>query len=396
MRRFAGGSISPDRHGMSMGPAPSHGRMLRLLFWESTIRCNLACVHCRRLESNDAAPADLTTAQAKDLIEQVAGLGRTQPTMPVLVFSGGEPLCRDDLFELIRFADRHRITPALATNGTLIDAAIAKQIADSRVARVSVSLDGADGPTHDGIRKVSGSFGRTLQGIRFLHEQGVPFQINMTVTQRNRHQLEDLYNLALSLGAVAVHPFMLVPVGCGAQLAETDMMTAGQYEQALREIAELEKRGDLQIKVTCGPHYERVKRQRGLSGGLSSPEGSPGGPRHGAASRGCLVGLGVLFVGHQGDVLPCGYLPVLCGSILREPLEHLWHHSEDLIRLGDGDLLEGKCGLCGFRRVCGGCRARAYAQTRNYLAEEPFCIYEPKETHDPQGEEGNPTYDQHQ
>jgi radical SAM protein with 4Fe4S-binding SPASM domain len=379
MRRLAGESISTDPQGSSNAEAPSRGRMLRLLFWESTIRCNLACVHCRRLESNDAAPADLTTPQAKDLIEQVAGLGRAQPMMPILVFSGGEPLCREDLFELIRFARDRAITPALATNGTLIDAAVARQIADGGVARVSISLDGADGSTHDGIRNVQGSFERTLQGTRFLREQGVPFQINMTVTQRNRHQLQRLHDLALSLGAIAVHPFILVPVGCGVQLAETDMMTPEQLEQALGEIAELERRGDLQIKVTCGPHYERVKRQRGLSRGHSCGEGAPGRPVHGAASRGCLVGLGVLFVGHQGDVFPCGYLPVLCGNILKEPLEHVWHRSEDLIRLGDAELLEGKCGLCGYRKVCGGCRARAYAQTQNYLAEEPFCLYEPLE-----------------
>ena len=363
-----------------MKPVASDRRLLRLLFWESTIRCNLTCSHCRRIESNDTASTDLSTAQARDLIGQLAHLGRTQRAMPVLVFSGGEPLCREDLFELIRFARDQQIPTALATNGTLIDTAVARRIADSGVQRVSVSLDGADGPTHDRMRQLQGSFERALQGIRWLREHGVPFQINMTVTQHNRHQLEALYDLARSLGAVAVHPFMLVPVGCGVELAETDMMTPGQYEQALREIAGLEARGGLQIKVTCGPHYERVKRQVGSSEATGHPKGSvPGGAAgHGASSRGCLAGQGILFVGHQGDVFPCGYLPVLCGNVCKEPLEHLWHRSPDLMRLNDSESLQGKCGRCGFRRVCGGCRARAYAETRNYLAEEPFCIYEPK------------------
>ena len=297
--------------------------------------------------------------------------------MPIMVFSGGEPLCRPDLFDLIAYAREHQIIPALATNGTLIDEALAKQIKASGVERVSISLDGADAHTHDRMRQLDGSFDQAVQGIRHLHEQGVPFQINMTVTQHNRHQLEDIYDLALKLGAVAVHPFMLVPVGCGVELAETDMMTPSQYEESLKVIVELEKRGDMQIKVTCGPHYERVKREAGLHQSQNTHEAVPGGHGHGQTSRGCLAGIGVVFVGHQGDVMPCGYLPVLCGNVLETPLKNIWTNSKDLTELSDSDALEGKCGACGFRKVCGGCRARAYAETQNYLAEEPFCIYKP-------------------
>jgi radical SAM protein with 4Fe4S-binding SPASM domain len=184
---------------------------------------------------------------------------------------------------------------------------------------------------------------------------------------------------------------MLVPVGCGVELAETDMMTPSQYEESLKLIAELEKRGDMQIKVTCGPHYERVKREAGLhptvhghGGTVSGGHGHgkvPGGHGQGASSRGCLAGMGVVFVGHRGEVFPCGYLPVLCGNVLETPLSDIWIHSKDLVQLSDSDALEGKCGACGFRKVCGGCRARAYAETENYLAEEPFCVYQPKGKH---------------
>ena len=331
--------------------------MLRLLFWESTIRCNLCCAHCRRVEDESSAYNDLTTAQARDLIVQLARLGQSQPMHPILVFSGGEPLCRPDLFDLIAFARSQHIITALATNGTLIDKMTARKISTSGVERVSVSLDGASAQTHDQLRQLKGSFEQALAGIQQLRDAGVSFQINMTLTRHNRHELTDLYELARELGAVAVHPFMLVPVGCGVELAETDMLSPDQYEAALREIAELEKRGDLEIKVTCGPHYERVKRELGLHKASRPAHGrghAPGAHPQGKTSRGCLAGVGVLFVGHQGDVFPCGYLPVHCGNVLKQPLEDIWHHNMDLARMGDSANLEGKCGVCGFRQVCGG------------------------------------------
>jgi radical SAM protein with 4Fe4S-binding SPASM domain len=357
-------------------------QILRLLFWESTIRCNLSCAHCRRIESDEQAHTDMTTAQAKALIEQLAELGKGQPMMPVLVFSGGEPLCREDLFELISFAKSLSIIPALATNGTLIDQAIAGKIRKSGIARVSVSLDGATAEVHNKLRQLEGSFESALEGISRLRERDVPFQINITLTKHNAHQLQELYDLAKSIGAVAVHVFMLVPVGCGQALADTDMLSPEQCEQKMIDICKLDGRGELQMKVTCGPHYERVIRQQGLYKARAKaghPGGSVPGGGHGGASRGCLAGLGVLFVGHQGDVFPCGYLPVNCGNILKDKLSDIWYGNKDLARMREGGELEGKCGVCGYRQVCGGCRARAYAATGNYMAEEPFCAYVPPE-----------------
>jgi len=358
-------------------------QMLRLLFWESTIRCNLTCAHCRRIESNEQAHKDITTAQAKVLIEQLAELGRGQPMMPVLVFSGGEPLCREDLFGLVKQARSLGITPALATNGTLIDTIVAEQIRDSGIARVAVSLDGATSEVHNKLRQLEGSFESAIEGIGYLRDQKVPFQINITLTKHNAGQLEEVYNLAKSLGAVAVHIFMLVPVGCGQSLAETDMLSPEQYEQKLLDICEMDGRGELQVKVTCGPHYERVIRQQGLYKSRTETghgQGDvPGRSGHRGASKGCLAGLGILFVGHQGNVFPCGYLPVNCGNVLEEKLSDIWYGSKDLARMRDSNELEGKCGVCGYKQVCGGCRGRAYAATGNYMAEEPFCAYVPPE-----------------
>ena len=203
----------------------------------------------------------------------------------------------------------------------------------------------------------------------------MPFQINVTLTRHNAEQLEDIYDLAESLGAVAVHIFMLVPVGCGQVLAETDMLSSQQIEQKLLEICRMDGQGRLQVKVTCGPHYERVIRQQGLH--QAHRKKLPIENRK--SSRGCLAGLGVLFVGHQGDVFPCGYLPVKCGNVLEDKLTEIWYNNKDLARMRDSSSLEGKCGICGYKQVCGGCRGRAYAATGNYMAEEPFCAYIPPE-----------------
>jgi len=363
--------------------APDPSRLLRLLFWETTTRCNLSCAHCRRLETNDSAGNDISTAQARTMIEQLAGLGKKQGFMPILVFSGGEPLCRKDLFELIAFADSCGLVLALATNGTLIDETTAGLIKDNGIHRVSVSLDGATSEVHNKLRQQEGSFESAIEGTKNLVSKNVPFQINVTITKYNSHQIEDIYTLAKLLGAVALHTFMLVPVGCGQQFDPQDMLNSQEYEDMMIKIAELDSRGDIQVKVTCGPHYERVIREQGLSKSRSTamPENAhPGisGKGHpGGSSRGCLAGTGVLFVGHQGDVFPCGYLPVNCGNILKSSLEDIWEGSEDLARMRNVNELQGKCGACGYRKVCGGCRARAYAATGNYMAAEPFCMYVP-------------------
>lgn len=358
-------------------------QMLRLLFWESTIRCNLECAHCRRIEDDEAVVTDMTTEQAKGMIDQLAAVGEGQPFMPIMVFSGGEPLCREDLFELVEYAGSKSIRCALATNGTLVDGVIADKVKQSGIARVSVSLDGATADVHDGLRRLDGSFDQALVGIRNMAERQIPFQINITLTKNNAHQLEDVYELAKSLGACAVHIFMLVPVGCGQTLAETDMLTPAQYEEMLLKVEELDRRGEIEIKVTCGPHYERVIREQGLykerkAAGHGHPGAkAPGMAGHGQTSKGCLAGLGVIFVAHNGEVFPCGYLPVKCGNVLQQPLGEIWTGSADLAKMRDSSELEGKCGVCGYREVCGGCRARAYSVDGNYMAEEPFCAYVP-------------------
>lgn len=316
---------------------------------------------------------DLTTVQARGLIEQTAVIGRRQKFMPILVFSGGEPLCRSDMWELLDFTRQQEIPAALATNGTLITDVVAEQIKASGVRRVSVSLDGAASRIHNQLRKQPGSFEAAIAGIGCLCRLGIPFQINMTLTRQNRHQLDEVIALAKSLGAEALHLFMLVPVGCGRTLTDEQMLSPAEYEEVLSLIAQRAGGETLEIKVTCAPHYQRIVRQQ--KNNPCTKSAHPG--YHAAMSKGCLAGLGVLFVSHRGDVQPCGYLPVQCGNILHKPLSSIWSESPDLAAMRDTSQLKGKCRICGYRQVCGGCRARAFAATGDYLEAEPTCNYMP-------------------
>ncbi len=347
----------------------------RLIFWETTAGCNLRCIHCRRMDVADSVMADdLTTAESLSFVDQIAALGRGGARLPILVLSGGEPLFRPDIFDIARYASDRGITVALATNATLVDKTVAKRIAGAGVQRVSVSLDGADPATHDAFRALPGSFERAVQGIGHLKAAGVPFQINTTVARHNVDQLTRMMELALSLGATAFHPFLLVPVGCGVEISGTQMLAPQEYENVLNWLWEEEQKGLLEIKATCAPHYYRIGRQRGRRSDRAG-DSHPGGMH--AHTKGCLAGSGVCFVSHKGEVFPCGYLPVEAGNLRRQPLDEIWQQSAVFARLRDNSMLEGKCGECEFQKVCGGCRARAYGISGNYLAEEPFCVYQP-------------------
>ena len=347
---------------------------LRLLFWESTARCNLACRHCRRLDMDDAEGGVLTTAEAERMIDQAADLGR-----PIIVFSGGEPLLRDDWERLARHAAGRGLPTALATNGTLVDDAVARRIAAAGFQRVSVSLDGPDAPTHDAIRGAA-AFDAAMAGIVALRAAGVSVQINTTVTAGNFDRLDRMEALAVSVGAVALHLFVLVPVGCGLELSERDRLSPEQCEGVLEWVVARQAAGAIELKATCAPQVARIARQWLAShGSTGSPPSrhEPGSDRvrAGLRGKGCLAGTGVIFVAHDGEVFPCGYLPASCGNLRRGDLREIWRGSEVLLRLRETERLTGNCGRCEYARVCGGCRARAFAETGDFLAGEPMCLY---------------------
>ncbi len=358
----------------------------RLIFWETTAGCNLRCIHCRRITVADQlTPQDLTTAESFTLIDQIAEVGK-----PVFVLSGGEPLFRRDIFDIARHATDAGLPVALATNGTLVTPEVAQRIKDSGVQRVSISFDGIDAATHDSFRGLPGAFEESIRGFKALRDVGMPVQINTTVSKHNESQLEGMRALAKDLGAVGLHLFLLVPVGCGLEIAEEQMISAQEYERVLNWLYDVEQaEPDLQLKATCAPHYFRVMRQRraaenrqGIQRDLPASHdrqlhGHPRGQMH-AATKGCLAGTGVCFVSHRGEVFPCGYLPVEAGNIRRQPFGEIWQGSTLFEELRNPELLGGKCGVCQFKTLCSGCRARSYGMTGDYLAEEPFCAYEPE------------------
>jgi heme b synthase len=353
----------------------------RLVFWETTAGCNLRCVHCRRIDvAENLVPEDLTTAESKQLIDQIVAF-----SSPILVLSGGEPLIRPDIFEIAGHAVARGLRVALATNGTLIDESKAQRIVEAGIRRVAVSLDGASAQTHDTFRALPGSFAQALEGIGRLRAHGMSVQVNTTVARHNVAELPRILDLALSLGADALHIFLLVPVGCGVEIADGQMISADEYEEVLSWLYDRDREGLLELKATCAPHYFRIVRQRSAAQRREAPPGrerqrGPGATAsrdlH-AVTKGCLAGTSVCFVSHKGEVFPCGYLPLSAGNVREQPLQHIWREAPVFKELRDPDLLRGKCGRCEFKHICGGCRARAYAMTGNYLDEEPFCIYEP-------------------
>ena len=364
---------------------------LRLVFWETTKACNLTCKHCRAVPQTSIGPHELQTDQALRLMDQIAEVSK-----PVLVMSGGEPLFRHDLFELGAYGVSLGFRMALATNGTLIDDRIARRIADTGFSRVAISLDGAKPATHDLFRGLPGSHAKALNGVRALREAGVSVQINSTIAKHNVAELPAMLDLALGVGADALHLFMLVPVGCGLELAPTAMLPADEYERVLHWFDDQSKECPIDLKATCAPHYYRIRAQRlegerregDFSGTFIAPgtrakaaptllHGSGPGQHLSAMTRGCLAGTAVCFISNVGEVYPCGYLPVSAGDTKKTRFADIWHGSEMFAQLRDYDTLEGKCGECRYDSICGGCRARAYAATGSFLAEEPFCTYQP-------------------
>jgi len=343
---------------------------LRLLFWETTAGCNLRCVHCRASARPGRLPDELTTKEALELVDQIASF-----SSPILVLSGGEPLFRNDIFEITTYAGHKGLRVALATNGTLVTQEKADRLKKAGIRRISVSLDGASALTHDSFRGVSGAFDRAVEGIENLREAGVEFQINTTVTSHSVRELPLILELARSMGAAAFHIFLLVPVGCGLEISEEQQISPDEYERVLTWLYEQSKESSIDLKATCAPHFFRILRQRGRPSAAARRKKDKDGMS--AMTKGCLAGSGVCFVSYRGDVQPCGYLPLKAGNVLENPLSEIWASSELFATLRDPDTLGGKCGYCEFRRVCFGCRARAYSDTGNYLAEEPYCVYEP-------------------
>jgi AdoMet-dependent heme synthase len=372
--------------------------------WEITRSCNLFCSHCRASAHQGGYEGELTTEECFRVVDEIAEVGK-----PMLVLTGGEPLLRPDVLDIGRYAANKGLRVVMGTNGTLLTMEMAAKLKEVPVMCVGVSVDFPSAAGHDDFRCHVGAFETAMAGINNARRAGIDVQINSTISKMNVAYIDELAKLALEIGAKSFHPFLLVPTGRGKDI-EGSELSPQEYEDTLNHILDItaELRGRLAIRPICAPHFMRISRQRQKANGESAmsagrppvvsgghpgaasgdpgasqplvpgqaPAGHPGG-HSGAFSRGCLSGTGFCFISHVGRVQGCGYLDLEAGNVKNESFGQIWMKSNLFCDLRDLSLLKGKCGVCEYSRICGGCRARAYEATGDSLEAEPYCIYEP-------------------
>jgi radical SAM protein len=375
----------PARGGLNFDETPF------LAIWEVTQSCDLACKHCRAAAQPLAHPDELTNAEGKALIDQIAAMH-----IPIFVFTGGDPMKRKDVFELIRYAADKGVHVALTPSATpLLTRDAIFKFKEAGLVRLGISLDGSTPEIHDNFRGLPGAYARTIQAIEWANEAGIPIQVHTTISRHNAQDLDNLCALFERLAIVMWNVFFLVPVGRG-QL--DDLLSGEEFEQVFAKIYELSLRVNFQIKTTEAMHYRRYLLQHNLQE-RQIGHGHPGSLKTGAApqayepgeptanaqtrtsnwtTRRVNDGKGFLFISHVGNVYPSGFLPIHAGNVRETPLAEIYRNAPIFKSLRDTSKLEGKCGACEYKEICGGSRARAYALTGDPLASEPCCIYQPK------------------
>ncbi|MBN2578818.1 MAG: TIGR04053 family radical SAM/SPASM domain-containing protein [Pirellulales bacterium] len=339
-----------------------------MFYYEVTQACDLVCKHCRASAQAEADPGELLPEQSRLLLEQIA----TFPRRPMVVLTGGDPLKRRDLFDLVRHAVGVGLEAALTPSATSLATRKAFERAhEAGVRRLGISLDGAESAVHDAFRGWEGSFTRTLEMLRYARELDFAVQVNTTVTRRNVHQIDALAELLADQAIAMWSVFFLVPVGRGV---EEQRISPDEYEQVFARLWHHANHQPYAVKTTEAPHYRRFVLQHGgdpLAGPLSSP-----GRR---APLGVGDGKGVMFVNHLGEIYPAGFLPLRCGWFPQDSVVEIYQRHPVFLALRDPDRFKDRCGVCEYRHVCGGSRARAYAVTGDYLETEPDCVYVPKQ-----------------
>jgi radical SAM protein len=388
-----------------------------IVIWEVTQACDLACVHCRASAQPLRSRFELTTEEAKGLIDQIADM-----QVPVFVLTGGDPLKRPDIYDLVEYAAQNRVRISLTPSATpLLTREALAELKRRGLARLAVSLDGSSAEIHDAFRRVTGSYEWTLRAVRWANELGLPVQINTTIARRNLADFDEIIRLLERLEIVLWSVFFLVPTGRG-QLS--DLISAEEFEEVFAKLYELSRRARFDIKTTEAQHYRRyilearpIERREGsaaadsasmdlplstrepvdsgLAGARPVPRATDIRPAKtrwneiasvvdrrpdgiGRAPRGLNDAKGFVFISHRGEVFPSGFLPLSAGNVRRRLLKDIYQHSPLFVSLRDTSLLKGKCGVCEFRNICGGSRARAFALTGDPFAEESCCVYQPK------------------
>ena len=358
-------------NGMRAGVIQPH---LRLIAWEVTARCNLHCAHCRMADGNCDSD-ELSTDECFRLIDQILEAGR-----PIIILTGGEPLLRQDIAGIARYATGRGLRVVMGSNGTLITRETAAMFRSIPLSRLSVSIDFPIPELQDKFRGQPGAFASALAGIDNARQENIEIQINSTITRLNVAYLPQLLRLSLDIGAVAFHPFFLVPTGRGKGLEDIEL-SPQEYEDTLNWIYDRQQELGNRIffKPTDAPHYMRIVNQRRNDLPACHTQTAAAGNGHSASgmTRGCLAGTGFCFISATGKIKGCGYLNVEAGDVREQPFVEIWNNSPLFKQLRDLANLKGKCGACEYKAVCGGCRARALEATGDYLEAEPYCIYEP-------------------
>ncbi len=339
--------------------------------WEITRRCNLRCVHCRSASEMEVkGHPDFPTAEAFRVIDDIVSYAK-----PVVVLSGGEPLKRDDVFEIARYGTEKGLRMCLATNGTLVTEETCENIKSSGIRIVSLSLDGSVEKVHDDFRSQKGAFAGTINAAKLFKKHGIEFIINSSFTKRNEEEIPKVYNLAKELGATAWYMFMIVPTGRGEDIMN-ELISKESYEDILDWHFDMETdEEEMLVRPTCAPHYYRVVLQQSKKKGSKFKKRTLKFSTGGA--KGCIAGQLICLIDVDGNVLPCSYFPKPAGNIREQSFRQIWEESELFKELRDFKKYKGKCGSCEYINVCGGCRARAYSVYGDYLEEEPFCSYIP-------------------
>lgn len=344
-----------------------------LILWELTRACALNCVHCRADAIRKRDDRELTFSECSSLMDQFSEFGK-----PLLVFTGGDPVWRPDLFQIIKAAKEKGFTTAITPSATpRTTENVIRALKESGIARIAVSLDGPDSASHDAFRRVPGSYDWTVNIINWAKKHEIPIQINSTIWKGNFQKFDALFEKVEDFGAVLWSAFFLVPTGRAGQ----DMQIApADAEQILKKMAALAKIGKIDIKATAAPHFRRVL----IETLMQNPNGSEDqiGQLSPAYKLGALRsyqsvndGKGIMFVSHVGDVYPSGFLPLSCGNVREDSPVDIYRKHPLFTSLRNADLLRGKCGDCRYRKLCGGSRARAFAEYGDHLAEDSLCSY---------------------
>lgn len=349
-----------------------------VMSYNVTRECNMKCSHCYINATEKKLEDELSTEEAKKVIDQIHKV-----SSPLLILSGGEPLLRQDIYELIEYGTKKGLKIGLGSNGYLIDDAVARKLKEAGIATVSISIDSSIPAQHDAFRGVEGAWEKSVNACKALRQNGILVQVNTTLTHDNYNQIDDIMTLAESIGVENFHLFFLVPTGRGVKLTD---ISPEKYEEMITNTFARVHKHKLNVKPSCAPQFMRIAQGMGLD------------MRQWV--RGCLAGMHYCRIYPNGDVTPCPYLPIKLGNIREQSFKDIWFNSEVFKNLRDLNTLKGKCGACEYKTLCGGCRARAYGlsadfidycgdlhvpaeQQKDYLTEDPWCVYQPKTKQQP-------------